>query len=232
MSSNEHHTYSHPIRTVAIVGSGASGAPAARHLRDAGLQVAVFERQPLAGGIWNWRPDVTKPLSVPTPPPSNGAFFPTLPSDPVGVSPTSTIQEDADGAIRERFSPANPVYWSLSNNVPTSTMAVSTGLNHTTRLLTPRQFKDFPYPGGTAENIPHHEIAGYVHAYVKHFELDKITSYNTRVEKAEKIPATSDSEAPKWRLTLRKVEPENGGAAVRETFWVQVSSLHSTKILH
>lgn len=109
------HTFARPIRTVAVIGLGASGAPAARHFRDAGLEVTVFERQSQAGGIWNWSPEST-PVSVPTPPPSRGAFEPTL--QPPGV-------RDLPDAERRRFAPPNPVYWSLTNNVPTSTMTVS-----------------------------------------------------------------------------------------------------------
>lgn len=113
------HSFSN-VRTVAVIGSGPSGAPAARHLRDAGLEVRVFERQSLAGGIWNWRPETTLPIAVPTPPPSRGAFT------PVEVSgPSERVYEDAKRSVREDFCPANPVYASLSNNVPTSTMAVS-----------------------------------------------------------------------------------------------------------
>jgi hypothetical protein len=84
------------------------------------------------------------------------------------------------------------------------------------------QFKDFPYPPGTAENIPHQELAGYLKSYSEHFELDKITSYNTRVEKAVKVLGT-ESTPPKWRLTLRKLESE-GTDKAKETFWVQVGT--------
>lgn len=108
------------VRTVAVIGSGPSGAPAARHLRDAGLKVRVFERQSVAGGIWNWRPETTLPLSVPTPPPSRGAFAPIE-----VLGPSERVYQDVNRSIREEFCPANPVYASLSNNVPTTTMAVS-----------------------------------------------------------------------------------------------------------
>jgi cation diffusion facilitator CzcD-associated flavoprotein CzcO len=123
-SQSKYHTFA-PLRTVAVVGLGASGAPATRHLRDAGLAVTAFERQSVAGGIWNWRPEVGRPLGVPTPPPSRGAFTPVFPSDLRLGEKREIVSEDADGGLGARFSPPNPVYASLSNNVPTSTMVVS-----------------------------------------------------------------------------------------------------------
>lgn len=115
---SDYFTPHHPIRKVAVIGAGPSGVPAARHLLEAGLEVRVFERQAQAGGIWNFRPEVSYPLSVPTPPPSTGAFVPVLRDD--GRYP---VVNDKEG-VERRFNPPNPCYWSLSNNVPTQTMAV------------------------------------------------------------------------------------------------------------
>lgn len=113
-----HHTFPSTIKTVAIIGSGPGGTPAARHLSEAGLKVTVYERQARAGGIWNWRPETTK-LAIPTNPPVTGAFT------PVHDRRGQRVLYDPTREEREQFSPANPVYWTLSNNVPTTTMAVS-----------------------------------------------------------------------------------------------------------
>ncbi|WWC97645.1 hypothetical protein V866_004529 [Kwoniella sp. B9012] len=181
------HDFAHPIRTVAVIGSGPTGTPAARHLQDAGLKVRLFERQSQSGGIWNWRPAASLPLSVPTPPPSVGAFTPVIRQ--------SGTYDDPDRQEREHFNPPNPCYWNLTNNVPTTTMA----------------FKDYPYPEGTERNVTHKFLADYVHNYARHFGLDKLASYNTRVEKAEKVDH-------KWRLNLRKVVDE-GNEKAREEQW-------------
>ncbi|WVR03026.1 hypothetical protein IAU60_000015 [Kwoniella sp. DSM 27419] len=183
------HVFPQPIRSVAVIGSGPTGTPAARHLRDAGLNVRLFERQSQSGGIWNWRPAASLPLSVPTPPPSTGAFSPVLRD--------TGIYGDPNRELRERFNPPNPCYWNLTNNVPTTTMA----------------FKDFPYPEGTQSNVSHTFLANYVHDYAKHFGLDKLASYNTRVERVEKVNG-------KWKINLRKVVDE-GDAHAREEQWVE-----------
>ncbi|KAF7552725.1 hypothetical protein G7Z17_g4112 [Cylindrodendrum hubeiense] len=42
---------SHPIRRVAVIGAGVSGVLAAAHLKSEGLDVTVFERAPVSGGV-------------------------------------------------------------------------------------------------------------------------------------------------------------------------------------
>ncbi|DAZ94686.1 TPA: hypothetical protein N0F65_000001 [Lagenidium giganteum] len=46
-----------PTPRVGVVGAGASGLYAARHLRDCGLDVVVFEQRDVLGGIWNYSAD-------------------------------------------------------------------------------------------------------------------------------------------------------------------------------
>ena len=40
------------VKTVGVIGAGVSGVASAIHLRKAGLQVTVFERNPHVGGVW------------------------------------------------------------------------------------------------------------------------------------------------------------------------------------
>jgi cation diffusion facilitator CzcD-associated flavoprotein CzcO len=96
-----------PIRRVAIVGGGPSGIPAARHLRDAGLEVLLFEQQPRVGGVWNYDEHHIEQLGE-----SSTASLGTASSESPKSAPWST-----------------PCYWNLTNNVPTQTMAVS-GFKH------------------------------------------------------------------------------------------------------
>jgi phytoene dehydrogenase-like protein len=40
------------VKTVGVIGAGVSGVATAIHLRKAGLDVKVFERNPHIGGVW------------------------------------------------------------------------------------------------------------------------------------------------------------------------------------
>jgi cation diffusion facilitator CzcD-associated flavoprotein CzcO len=39
-------------KRVAVIGAGVSGVTSAKHLREAGIEVVVFERSRQAGGNW------------------------------------------------------------------------------------------------------------------------------------------------------------------------------------
>jgi cation diffusion facilitator CzcD-associated flavoprotein CzcO len=43
------------VKTVGVIGAGVSGVASAIHLRKAGLEVTVFERNSHVGGVW-WVP--------------------------------------------------------------------------------------------------------------------------------------------------------------------------------
>lgn len=43
---------SNTSRRVAVIGAGASGVAAAAHLLAEGIDVTVFEKGPVTGGIW------------------------------------------------------------------------------------------------------------------------------------------------------------------------------------
>jgi phytoene dehydrogenase-like protein len=49
-------------KRVAVIGAGVSGLTSARHLKAAGLDVVVYERSCVSGGIWFEEP-ATTPLS-------------------------------------------------------------------------------------------------------------------------------------------------------------------------
>jgi cation diffusion facilitator CzcD-associated flavoprotein CzcO len=39
-------------KRVAVIGAGVSGLASARHLKAAGLEVVVYERSSVSGGVW------------------------------------------------------------------------------------------------------------------------------------------------------------------------------------
>lgn len=83
-----------------------------------------------------------------------------------------------------------------------------------TRTFSNGQFQDYPYPDGTKPYINHTDIANYVHSYAKHFGVDEVTSYDTRVELVEKV-------AQYWRIRLRRLDEVDG--QLKETMWDEVS---------
>lgn len=42
-----------PVRKVAVIGAGVSGVTTAAHLEAEGVNVTVFERASVAGGVWS-----------------------------------------------------------------------------------------------------------------------------------------------------------------------------------
>jgi hypothetical protein len=68
-------------------------------------------------------PHIAPPLDIPTPPPSRAAFAPTIHA---GIQSGQWMRvKDPNGREGALFLPPNPVYWTLTNNVPTDTMTVS-----------------------------------------------------------------------------------------------------------
>jgi cation diffusion facilitator CzcD-associated flavoprotein CzcO len=49
---NVRFTGSDTVKRVGVVGAGVSGVIAAAYLKRAGLDVTVFERSSVAGGVW------------------------------------------------------------------------------------------------------------------------------------------------------------------------------------
>lgn len=53
MSEHQHQNQQRlNVKTAAIIGAGVSGVASAVHLRKAGLEVTVLERNPHVGGVW------------------------------------------------------------------------------------------------------------------------------------------------------------------------------------
>ncbi|EJT99010.1 FAD/NADP-binding domain-containing protein [Dacryopinax primogenitus] len=199
-----YHIFERPIESVAVVGAGPSGLPAARHLHEAGFRVRVFERQPYAGGTWTFEPDLPLQPKYPSVPPSIGDFVPSLPPENAEHLPFEKVQKDENSEERKEFSPPNPVYQSLTNNVPTPCM----------------EFKDFPWPEGTEWHVSHTDISKYIQSYAVHFGLNEFTSYRTRVENISQLDPPPGQSQPRWRLTLRRVEDAPADSA-KSTWWTE-----------
>lgn len=64
-------------RRVGVIGAGVSGVVTAAHLLAEGLDVTVFERAPVAGGVWVWESRVPHEPTYPSAKPSvaESTFF-------------------------------------------------------------------------------------------------------------------------------------------------------------
>jgi ACS family pantothenate transporter-like MFS transporter len=74
-------------KRVGVVGAGVSGVVAAAHLRAAGLEVTVFERSAVAGGVWLF--DSRLP-----PDPSYPALVASIADNSVGNNPQLSTRID------------------------------------------------------------------------------------------------------------------------------------------
>ncbi|KAI1171354.1 hypothetical protein F4777DRAFT_565738 [Nemania sp. FL0916] len=147
-----------PIRTVAVVGAGISGVVSAAHLINEGLEVTVFERTGVIGGVWVYdkRVDVDPPFPNLVPPVPNWA---DLEADGLGAEEALILH-----------GPPGPCYAGLKNNVPTSLMRSS--------LLR--------WPEGTDDFIDQSRIAHYIQEIARLHHVTEKTQLHTRVESITK----------------------------------------------
>ncbi|KAM0713546.1 hypothetical protein Q7P37_010508 [Cladosporium fusiforme] len=179
------------VRTVAVIGAGVSGVASAVHLRKAGLDVTVFERNPHVGGVWVFDERTSKDAPYPS----------ILPS--VGDSPEhelarskrkdsktgSPVDEEAAPAWDDSpsasvaFAPPGPCYAGLKNNVSTHEM----------------EMQCHAWNEGTEEFVGQSVIAGYVQdAAVANGVMGDVR-LGTRVERVEK-------ESGGWRVETSRLE--------------------------
>lgn len=101
-----------------------------------------------------------------------------------GAVPPASLSAYSDAYI------SRPAYSSLKNNIPTSL----------------QELKGHPWPQDTPDFINVREVGQYLQSYVRKFDVEEITKYDTRVEKLEKV-------GKKWRVessTLIREGEEKG----------------------
>lgn len=110
-------------KTVAVIGAGISGVCAAAHLLKQGLEVVVFERSAIAGGVWHYDKRSARDPSYPNEIPSIGDYKPT----PEQAYSTPPPEDDDSDDFEIAHAPPGPCYAGLKNNVSTREMRVSLG---------------------------------------------------------------------------------------------------------
>ncbi|KAJ3339092.1 hypothetical protein HDU83_007786 [Entophlyctis luteolus] len=157
-----------PIRRVAVIGAGASGLPAARHLKDQGLDVTLYERNSAPGGVWKYHDSKQVSVSPNFPQPTPRSVTSAIAEVPDGVSFPHEVLLDAlsnAGEAQRLHNPPNACYDSLTNNIPVQLMGL----------------KDWRVQDGLPWSVSHREVAKYYQSFVDHFALTDNIVYNALV---------------------------------------------------
>ncbi|EXJ87518.1 hypothetical protein A1O3_04478 [Capronia epimyces CBS 606.96] len=186
----------HPKR-VAVVGAGISGVTSAAHLLKQGLEVTLFERSGIEGGVWHFdeRPALEPPYPNETP--SRGDYE-TRPESASLTPPAEVGDQQED--IEIAHAPPGPCYAGLKNNVSTRMMRTSLQA----------------WPEGTPDFVSQSVLEEYVQTIAKVHGVSAIAHYNTRVEQVRKL-------GTEWLVrttTLQKAPATLGGSRLVENRWL------------
>ncbi|KAI7907466.1 uncharacterized protein BX663DRAFT_491014 [Cokeromyces recurvatus] len=192
------YIFQKPITNVAVIGAGPSGLCSARHLKDLGFNVRVFERNSTVGGLWIY--------SQRAPP------KPKIPSSRITRETEKEALELTSKEVQKRLYEMTPeVKDRLLNKCPPSACYRDLYTNTATDLS---GFPDFPFPEGLPRFCPHHDVLHYIQDYAAKFDLLSLIEFDTSVDLVRKHPEDDQT----WELTLCKYEVYESGM-VRETRW-------------
>ncbi len=190
---NDEFRFPAPIKAVAVIGAGISGVVSAAHLLTQGLNVTVFERSSVPGGVWHYDPRV--PTEPPYPNERPPASAPDNTHDPSSSGPQHELgfRHRAFEEASLAHAPPGPCYAGLRNNVSTPVMR--------TTLM--------DWPEGTPDYITHEQVEKYIRDLAVRTGVQDRVQYHTRVEAVWK---NSDA-ASGWTIctrTLRRVTGDEG----------------------
>ncbi|KAG2231831.1 hypothetical protein INT48_003749 [Thamnidium elegans] len=192
------YKFKKPIKNVAIIGAGPSGLPTARHLKEAGFNVRVFERNSVVGGIWAYSEEA--PVK------------PKIPSSPEEADVESEVYDGPDGGVETitvemtpeikklllTKCPPSPCYRDLQGNNPSRLFALP-GLT---------------FPEGTPLFCSHKAIGKYFQDYAEKFELLPLIKFDTSVDLVYK----NDDDI--WEVYLSKYDVYPSGL-VKISSWME-----------
>ncbi|GAN00763.1 FAD dependent oxidoreductase [Mucor ambiguus] len=195
------YVFKSDIQKVAVIGAGPSGLVSARHLKEAGLSVRVFDRNSYVGGVWVYS---ERPRPKPKMPTSRVA---RQQAEHATAAAANSATDEPQKKLFEMTpemqnllltkKPPSACYRDLYNNTATHLMALP----------------DFPFPENTPLYIPHFDIAEYLENYANEFDLMPLIEFDTSVDLV-----TKNQEDHTWELTLSKYDVYTSGM-VRETRW-------------
>jgi cation diffusion facilitator CzcD-associated flavoprotein CzcO len=207
------------IKTVAVVGGGISGVCSAAHLLRQGLDVTLFERSGIAGGVWhldqrsafdpqypNERPSVG---DYDQHPPATGCYStpprtptPTESRSQSTASERSQLFDLTTNELEIRHAPPGPCYEGLKNNV---------GLRQMKTTLA-------DWPEGLDDFVSQKHLEEYIQSISRSTGVDNIAQYHTRVERISKSARGSPWVVRTTTLT-RADEGQDHRTGLTETIW-------------
>ncbi|KAI9370149.1 hypothetical protein BJX61DRAFT_544908 [Aspergillus egyptiacus] len=189
-----------PVKRVAVIGAGPSGAIAVDALMQEGAfdVVRVFERQERAGGNW-----VSRETEQPTPLDIDGLSTRTADA-PIAIPPN--LPRYTPALSTHRYTDSH-VYPNLHTNVDASVMEYSVE-----KIPAIRSDWSIGLHGSDTPFRHHRVICQYIEDLLNRNGYQDLVEYNTTVERAEKDPQTGS-----WVLTLRRA----GGAAGLDYWWTE-----------
>ncbi|KAL4744522.1 hypothetical protein BDW72DRAFT_188326 [Aspergillus terricola var. indicus] len=195
-----------PLKRVAVVGTGPSGAIAVDALVQEGAfgVIRVFERQEKAGGNWvSRKTERAEPLDIDNLSARTADKPVEIPASLPCYTPPLKAHRYTDSHI----------YPNLHTNVDASVMEYS---GPDEKIPTVRSEWSIGLHG---EDTPfrHHEvICGYVESLLNRNGYQDLVEYNTTVERAVK-----DDEKNEWILTLRKAGKGEEGKEGMDYWWTE-----------
>ncbi|KAJ9630125.1 uncharacterized protein PV06_04968 [Exophiala oligosperma] len=161
-----------PGKRVAVIGAGISGVSSAAHLLKHGLEVVVFERSSIAGGVWHFDPRSAQDPTYPNEQPSRGDYE-IRPELEYRTPPPEVSEDDKETAeeLEIAHAPPGPCYAGLMNNVSTREMRTSLQA----------------WPPGTTDFVGQSVLEEYIQSIARDHGVASVTQYNTRVENVQKV---------------------------------------------
>ena len=177
------------ITNAAVIGGGISGVSAAAHLLKQGLNVVLFERSSICGGVWHFDSRTAPDPAFPNEKSSIGNY--EVMSENVYSTPSLEL-EDFD-AMEVSHAPPGPCYAGLMNNVSTPLMKTTLG----------------DWPPETPDFVSHNVIEEYIQHISEMNGVVAITKYNTRVENVQKQNEV-------WKLRTTSLNKTSSGPRLYE----------------
>lgn len=183
------------VKKVAVIGAGISGVTSAAHLLRQGLEVVLFERAGIAGGVWHFDHRSAADPLYPNERPSRGDYE-TSP-ELAGRTPPPEAGDKQQEEFQIAHAPPGPCYAGLMNNVSTRLMKTSVQL----------------WPEGTPDYVSQKVLEEYIQAIANDHGVSAVTHYYTRVEDVRK-------RGTEWALRTTTLQKTAFGVHLRERRWV------------